>query len=66
MPAPTVPPAVELLSAARGQVLRESLPTVLFTRPFGETELWQWLGLALVMVGGWLARVGGVREKQIT
>jgi small-conductance mechanosensitive channel len=49
------PTSLPLLSAPQGLALRESLPTFLFARPFGAVELWQWLGLALVMVGGWLA-----------
>ncbi|WP_164019667.1 mechanosensitive ion channel family protein [Pyxidicoccus trucidator] len=53
--APTAPPAIDLLSTSQGLALRESLPSVLFTRPFGVVELWQWLGLALVMAAGWLA-----------
>ncbi|MFP2903921.1 mechanosensitive ion channel family protein [Pyxidicoccus sp. 3LFB2] len=54
-PATGAAPAIDVLSAAQGLALRESLPTVLFVRPFGVVELWQWLGLALVMAGGWLA-----------
>ncbi|MBZ4420930.1 mechanosensitive ion channel family protein [Myxococcus sp. RHSTA-1-4] len=44
-----------LLSSAQAESLRAALPAVFLTRPFGAMELWQWLGLGLVMAGGWLA-----------
>ncbi|HYH99441.1 mechanosensitive ion channel family protein [Hyalangium sp.] len=42
--------AVELLFSEHGSPLLESLPPFLFTRPIWVLELWQWLGLALVVV----------------
>jgi small-conductance mechanosensitive channel len=47
--------AVELLFSEHGSPLLESLPPFLFTRPLWVLELWQWLGLALVVAGCALA-----------
>ena len=55
--------AVDALYDAYGPPLGEVLPEVLFARPLGGLELWQWLGLVLAFIaallGGWaLERVG--------
>ncbi|NMO16141.1 mechanosensitive ion channel [Pyxidicoccus fallax] len=50
-----VPGSLALLSSEQGEALRAALPSFFFTRPVGAMELWQWLGLALVMGMGWLA-----------
>ncbi len=55
--------AVDALYDAYAPPLGEVLPEVLFARPLGGLELWQWLGLVLAFIaallGGWaLERVG--------
>jgi small-conductance mechanosensitive channel len=47
--------ALAVLSAEQGEALSAALPAVLFARPLGGMALWQWLGLGLLLVGGWLA-----------
>ncbi|MGZ6029677.1 MAG: mechanosensitive ion channel family protein [Myxococcaceae bacterium] len=55
--------AVDTLYDAYGPPLGELLPEVLFARPLGGLELWQWVGLLLAfgaaLLAGWLLeRVG--------
>jgi small-conductance mechanosensitive channel len=54
--------AIDLLFAEHGSPLLELLPPFFFSRPFWVLELWQWLGLALVvglgvLAGRWLERL---------
>ncbi|HSP80114.1 MAG TPA: mechanosensitive ion channel family protein, partial [Myxococcaceae bacterium] len=52
--------AIDALFAQHGSPLMERLPPVLFVRPFGLgiLELWQWLGLGLLLSVGVLACKG--------
>ena len=43
--------AVDRLYEVYGPPLGESLPEVFFSRPLKGLELWQWMGLALVLLG---------------
>ncbi|WP_434301488.1 mechanosensitive ion channel family protein [Corallococcus exiguus] len=51
--------AIDTLFQEHGSPLLEMLPPVFFTRPLWVLETWQWLGLAVVLVGAWaLGRLG--------
>jgi small-conductance mechanosensitive channel len=45
---------VDRLFAAYGPLLAETLPPIFFERPVLGLEPWQWLGLLLVLVLGWV------------
>ncbi|GHG87257.1 mechanosensitive ion channel family protein [Comamonas sp. JC664] len=47
--------AIDTLFTVYGSPLVEKLPPFLFARPVWVLELWQWLGLSLLLVGAWLA-----------
>ena len=50
-----------------GRRSAEVLPEVLFARPLGGLELWQWLGLLLAfggaLIGGWALERWGWRSS---
>jgi small-conductance mechanosensitive channel len=48
---------VDKLFSEHGPILAETLPTVFFERPVLGLEPWQWLGLLVVLVAGWVLAV---------
>ncbi|HYH97263.1 mechanosensitive ion channel family protein, partial [Hyalangium sp.] len=52
---------VDKLFDAYGPILAETLPAVLFERPVLGLEPWQWLGLLVVLVAGWV--LAGLLER---
>jgi len=56
--------AIDALYDAYGPPLGEVLPEVLFAKPLGDLELWQWLGLVLAfgaaLLAGWLLEKVGL------
>ena len=54
--------AIDALYNAYGPPLGEVLPEVLFARPLGGLELWQWLGLVLALVA---ALLGGYALERV-
>ncbi len=46
--------AIDTLFTVYGSPLLEKLPPLLFVRPVWVLELWQWLGLGLLVVAAWL------------
>ncbi|MCY1073749.1 mechanosensitive ion channel family protein [Archangium lansingense] len=49
------PAADSVLNPGQGSPLQEALPPFLSVRPFGLLELWQWLGLVLLVVAAAVA-----------
>ncbi|QQR45102.1 mechanosensitive ion channel family protein [Myxococcus xanthus] len=47
--------AIDTLFAVYGSPVLEKLPPLLFVRPVWVLELWQWLGLGVLLVAAWLA-----------
>ncbi len=66
--------AIDTMFAKHGSPLMERLPPFLFIRPFWVLELWQWLGLGVLLMGAWLLGRGmeslllkvGVRAAGLT